>query len=67
MKPTENTLTVILRDASPMRHLQDPPIYRTVHIRLTDEQIDALDLHLTDTCGTTTFHETVAQAFLETL
>ena len=67
MKPTENTLTVILRDSSPMRHLQDAPSYRTVHLRLTDEQIAALDLRYTDTCGNAANYEDVAQAFLETL
>ena len=37
-------LTVIIRDERPFIHLQEPCKYRTVHIELTNEQIDKLNM-----------------------
>lgn len=50
-------LTVIIRDASPVRHLNEPCSYRRVTLELTREQMAALQLKHDD--------EAVNQCFLE--
>jgi hypothetical protein len=49
-------LTVIVRDESPVRYVNEPPTYRTVHIGLTDEQLRLLTL---------AENEAIQTAFLE--
>lgn len=39
---TPNVLTVIIRDEAPVRHLNEPCSYRSVHIELTAEQREML-------------------------
>lgn len=39
-----NMLTVIIRDESPLRYVNEPPTYRTVHVPLTLDQIAMLAL-----------------------
>lgn len=50
-------LTVVIRDEAPVRHLNEPCTYRSVHVVLTAEQIDLLTLRHAD--------EFVATSFLE--
>jgi len=38
-----NTVTIVLRDDSPCASYGGPPSFRSVHIRLSDEQLQRLD------------------------
>lgn len=40
-----HNLTVVIRDDTPFIHLQEPPGFRTVDIKLTPEQMALLELH----------------------
>lgn len=58
-------LTVVVRDISPFVFMQEPCVYRSVHIELTDEQRRQLALrNVGVNCGTPVYEE-FAQAFLE--
>lgn len=64
-------LTVILRDTSPCRLMQEPPNFRVVEIELTDNQRKKLILEVTDSKGLygredfVEFTEEISQAILE--
>ena len=59
------TLTVIIRDDGPFVHMQEPCTYRTVHIELTDNQLEKLKLLNTyQVCGTDGY-ESICKCFLE--
>ena len=49
------TLTVIIRDESPMRGLNEPCTYRAVQIALTQEQEEAIRLRHDDEAISTSF------------
>lgn len=59
------TLTVVIRDDSPMFHCGDCPSYRTVVLQLTDEQISALKLMESSRSGETIYYESISRAVLE--
>jgi hypothetical protein len=61
MKPPIS-LTVIIRDDSPIVFANDSPSFRRVTIRLTDEQKEALKLRTT---GAGDMFESVSRSFLE--
>lgn len=58
-------LTVIIRDDSPLIHSGDRPTYRTVRVRLTDDQRAELALLMVAGAGGHQFHEQVSQAILD--
>jgi hypothetical protein len=51
------TLTVIIRDDAPLVHCNDAPIYRTVQMQLTPEQVEAMRLR-----GT---YESISKCWIE--
>ena len=59
------TLTVIIRNDSPWVNCNSAPTYRSVHVELTQEQIDKLALNWAWSCGDTRHYEEVAQCFIE--
>ena len=64
-RPPPRRLTVIIRDASPLRHMQEPVRLRSVTIGLTGAQSAALTLRYTDhDCGAD-FWEEISHAFFE--
>ncbi len=64
-KLPSDTLTVIFRDDSPMIHCGDSPSYRTVRVKLTDEQREALALRFSFTSGGNHFWEDISRAIIE--
>jgi len=58
-------LTVVIRDESPLIHMQEPVNHRTVHIELTQEQREQLALKCVGRAGGTDLYEQIASAFLE--
>ena len=58
-------LTVIVSDPSPFVHLQESPAYRTVRLRLTDKQVEELQLRCTGNQGGVRIYEHIARCFLE--
>lgn len=59
------TLTVILRDDSPMIHCNDKPAYRSVRLTLTNEQRNMARLACTGTAGGSPIYESVSCVFIE--
>lgn len=59
------TLTVIIRDDGPMAVANDAPTYRSVRIKLTQEQREQLKLHQTWRSGGVFHHETISRCFIE--
>lgn len=52
-KRTPNVmLTVVIRDETPVRYVNEPPTYRTVHVVLTPEQLALLALDENENIGT---------------
>ena len=64
-KLPSDTLTVIFRDDSPTIHCGDSPSYRTVRVKLTDEQREALALRFLFTSGGNHFWEDISRAIIE--
>lgn len=64
-KLPSDTLTVIFRDDSPMIHCGDSPSYRTVSVKLTDEQREALSLRFLFSNGANHFWEDISRAIIE--
>lgn len=60
-----DTLTVIIRDDAPIIYCNDSPSYRSVRIKLTAEQREALTLFATGTSGETILWETISRAIIE--
>lgn len=60
-----NIVTVIIRNDSPLRHCNDTPQYRTVQLKLTDEQKYQLRLMWTDRVGKTNYFESISNMFIE--
>ena len=63
IEPT--TVTAVIRDDAPLRHCNDAPSYRTVRIKLTEKQQEALTLRRTDKIGGQVFHESISRAIIE--
>lgn len=59
------TLTVIIRDDSPLIHCGDSPAYRSVGIEFTDEQIDALKCRHTHSSMGNHGYESISSCFIE--
>ena len=59
------TLTVVLRNDSPMIHCGDSPEYRSVQITMTPEQCAALTLRKTGSSAGVDEHESISKAFFE--
>jgi hypothetical protein len=60
-----NTLTVIIRDDSPLIFCDDTPRYRSVQLKLTDEQRNDIALKLMGTnCGNDVY-ESISSCFIE--
>jgi len=56
-------LTVVLRNNSPMLYAGDPPTHRTIHVPLTDQQLQMIEpLKVGHNCGTDVFEE-IAMCF----
>ena len=64
-KLPSDTLTVIFRDNSTMVRCGDSPSYRTVRIKLTDEQREALSLRYLFSRGNNHFWEDISRAIIE--
>ena len=64
-KLPDDTLTVIFRDDGPMVCAGDSPAFRSVKIKLTEEQRDALRLRGTYTSGNTEYYESISRCFIE--
>ncbi len=60
-----STLTVVIRDDTPMIHCNDSPVYRSVSIELTDEQRNKLVLNCTGKTGGNAIYEAVSRCFIE--
>lgn len=60
-----NTLTVVIRNDSPMFICQDAPSYRSVKITLTKEQQLLLSLECTGSQGSTPIYEVISKCFIE--
>lgn len=60
-----DTLTVVIRDDSPMIFCGDSPAYRSVQIRLTDEQRAAIRLAWRGSTGGTDIYEDISKVFIE--
>lgn len=58
-------LTVIIRDYSPLIHMQEPVSLRTVRIELTEDQRRQLALRWTHSSCAGDGYEEVSQAILE--
>ena len=58
-------LTVIIRDLSPMIHLQEPVSHRRVTFELTEEQEDLLKLKCTGSVGSANIFEEYSSCFIE--
>lgn len=58
-------LTVIIGDDSRFIHLQEPVQHRTVKIKLTQEQRDALSLKFTGAQGPVAHYEFISKCILE--
>lgn len=64
-RPCPPILTVVLMDDAITRAIGEPPRHRTVHVRLTDGQMEALALQWVGTdCGNP-IYEQVSMCFLE--
>jgi len=59
------TLTVVFRDDGPLIHCGDCPAYRSVRIKLTDEQRRQLAMRETHSSGNRTYYEEVSRVILE--
>ena len=60
-----DTLTVIIRDDAPMVFCNSSPEYRTVRVKLTDEQREAIMLHANSSqCGKPVW-ESISMAIIE--
>ena len=64
-KLPSDALTVIFRDDSPTIHCGDSPSYRTVTVKLTDEQREALSLRFLFSQGNNHFWEDISRAIIE--
>ena len=64
-KLPNNTLTFVIRDDSRMVHCGDSPTYRTVHIELTEEQIQQIKLNYTHTVSGKEYYEEISRCFIE--
>lgn len=60
-----NQLTVIIRDDSPLIFCDDFPVYRSVTINLTDDQIQKLKLRWIGERNRENFYETISECFIE--
>jgi len=58
-------LTVIIRDDCDMVMCGDSPKYRSIQIKLTNEQISKIKLYQTYSCGEKEYHECISSCFLE--
>ena len=69
MKPRlpNKTLTVVIRDDSPLINAGDTPRYRTVQVELTDEQLQKLKLRYSHSSGMNLYYEEISQCFIEPL
>lgn len=59
------TLTVVIRDDSPMIHCGDSPAYRSVQLELTDEQLARIGLKWTYSSGSIDYYEEISRCFIE--
>jgi len=64
-KYPSNILTVVIRNDGPVIHCGDSPSYRSVQIKLTDEQIKQLVLSETNRVGVTAYYEEISRCFIE--
>lgn len=62
---TPDTLTVIFRDDGPMICCGDSPSYRTVRVRLTEEQREALTPQTRYTANSVPIMEEISRAIVE--
>lgn len=61
MKKGPSELTFVFRDDSPVIYCDSLPEYRTVVIRLTEEQREAVSARMTSRSGKTTYFESISQ------
>lgn len=59
------TLTVIIRDDAPLVFFNSAPEYRTVRVRLTDEQRAAITLNANGVQGGKPVWESISMAIIE--
>lgn len=62
-----DTLTVIIRDDAPLLCAGDSPSYRSVRVKLTQEQREALMLHSNGTSGRSPIWEEISHAIIENI
>ena len=60
-RPQPMILTVVIYDGTPIRYLNEPCSHRTVHIMLTADQCDAIELNEDEGYGLT-YVEHIRQA-----
>lgn len=65
MKHPSNKLTVIIRDDGPLIHANASPSYRSVHIQLTDAQVQQLTLKSVAGAGEHEVFEAIDRCFIE--
>jgi hypothetical protein len=61
----DNILTIIIRDDSPMAYANDSPTYRSIRIKLTEEQCKQVVLKPTYSSGGNWFFESISKCFIE--
>jgi hypothetical protein len=64
IQPPEH-LVVIIADDSPFIHMQEPPVKRSVRIKLTEEQVMELRLARTGYSRGNPYYERISCCFLE--
>lgn len=64
-KPPGDTLTVVFRNDAPMAYAGDSPTYRSVRIKLTNEQRKQLASRFTHSSGGTNYFEEISRCFIE--
>lgn len=64
-KLPDATMTVIIRDDSPLVHCNDNPSYRVVRVELTPQQREATGLRWTYSGGGNDYYESISRVIIE--
>jgi len=59
-----NKLRVIIRDDAPLMFANDSPVYRSVEIKLTDEQVGLLKLNWIGMTNNNDYYESITNSSL---
>ena len=59
------TLSVLIRDDTPMIHCNDSPTFRSVQVKLTDEQRELIALRATGSTSGNPIYESISKCWIE--